>query len=221
MATFSLWSFSGLNPCGKWEVFWINKLPWPTSSVYCRFTITHTVVWQHLVALSDDCQPSDCCGLALPVFILGIKVSSSSKQPVQFLFMSLGATVCGMGGMKRYELCSQSLRFSRMKPWSGIRKRRKAGKKMTGFQRWGGWGWSYNMFKMRFSLIYLFSWTHSSRLSARFLLYAVSSVPHPSSPSVFQCWAHLQVQILYACMHIYTSTATTTIATAACVFAQY
>lgn len=53
-------------------------------------------------------------------------------------------------------------------------RRRRRARRRSGLQEGV---WSY-WFKMKFSLIYLFSWAHSSRLSACFLLY----VPWPQCP---------------------------------------
>lgn len=62
------------------------------------------------------------------------------------------------------------------------RKRRRAGRRRSGLQEgvWSFW------FKMRFSFIYLFSWAHSSRLSACFLLYVLwPQCPLPPPPAFF------------------------------------
>lgn len=74
-----------------------------------------------------------------------------------------------------------------MKPWSGIWKgggvkRRRAGRRRSGLQEGVRSFW----FKMRFSFIYLFSWAHSSRLSACFLLYVLwPQCPLPPPPAFF------------------------------------
>lgn len=84
------------------------------------------------------------------------------------------------------------------------RRRSRGGRRRNGLQEGV---WSY-WFKMRFSLIYLFSWTHSSRLSACFLLYVLwPQCPLPPPPS-FLCVFNASVSesanicvCVYMCVH--------------------
>lgn len=113
--------------------------------------------------------------------------------------------------LERWMLGSQSLCFSRMKPWSGI-----WGGGGEGGAQGGGVGskrgceatglkWDFHLF------IYLAELIAQGCLLAFCCMFCGLSAPFPllPPPSVFLMWVYLQVQIcVRVCMHIYTSTTT-------------
>lgn len=114
-----------------------------------------------------------------------------------------------IGGMDRVtEICAVQSVFVLFQDETLIkhmgRRRRRAGKKRSGLQEGV---WSY-WFKMRFSFIYLFSCTHSSRLSACFLLYVLwpqCPIPPPSLRFSVSVSTSENTVCVRVCVHIYTS----------------
>lgn len=173
------------------------------------------MVWQPLALLPVDCQILVWLGTvrAHPVEG-GRKWKAEPAHPCLW-----SPTIGGMDGVEEMDagqpvfvlLQNETLIWDMERR---RRKRRRAGRRRSGLQEGVRSFW----FKMRFSFIYLFSWAHSSRLSACFLLYVLwPQCPLPPPPAFFcvsnvsgSASANMCVCVC-ALMHIYTSTTTASV----------